>query len=387
MSFPLAVSFLSCGFSRKSAGFHYLSSLQHILREIRNKEATRIRDAANVFARALLLRNRCFLAVSNPMNPGYFAEGSLGLPPVFILIRSKEMAATLREGDALLTTVAGEIPQFAKKQRADVVGLTSPDVMDDYSPEELKNIKTPGKIGDSAGLLIHSHLKSGNMLINLGGWGISAGSDTVTLAIVTALAGETYRRSEGMGRTGNYPPHDALLFLDTLINRLKKIKKRKENLHQSALLAGEKILKGGTLWLFDGKGMLAREIAVVSQKPGFAQVLAPMGITDGTLKEKDALIFASLSSNVPEEIHLLRMARGITNGIVTICPHEESGGYRLYKESPASLDNESPEKEGTVQFDNGGRTYLHTGAVMNCALFGALVGEISDYLDSRGKKR
>lgn len=133
--------------------------------------------------------------------------------------------------------------------------------------------------------------------------------------------------------------------------------------------------------------MFAREIEEGSGTPGFAKIITPMGITDGTLREKDALVFASLTSNAPEEIHLIRMARGITNGIITICPHEESGGYRLYKESPSGLDNESPEKEGIVQFDNGARTYLHTGAVMNCALFWALVGEIYDFLDSQKQKK
>ncbi|MDP2984521.1 MAG: hypothetical protein Q8O92_14475 [Candidatus Latescibacter sp.] len=335
-------AFLSCGFNRKSSGIRYLDSLHHILKEIRSKEESPIRDASDLFAQVLINRNRCFLAVSDPLNPGYYAEGSFGLPPVFVLLRSREMAVTIREGDALLTTVAGEIPELAKKQGATVVGL-------------------PGAAS-------------------------AKNSSPVLLAIVTALAGEIYRRSEGVGRTGNQPPHDAIRFLDTISSRLKNLKKQRENLRQAALLAGEKIQRGGTLWLYDGRGMFAREIEEGSGTPGFAKIITPMGITDGTLREKDALVFASLTSNAPEEIHLIRMARGITNGIVTICPHEESGGYRLYRESPSGLDNMSPEKEGIETFDNGARTFLHTGGVLNLAIFGMLVGEITAFLDSQGKK-
>ncbi|MFA6471431.1 MAG: hypothetical protein WCU00_05235 [Candidatus Latescibacterota bacterium] len=384
-SFSLASLFLSCGFTGKSSGIRYLDSLQHVVTKIRNKEISRIRDAANLFAHALIIRNRCFLAVSDPANPGYFAEGSPGLPPVFVLIRSKEMAGTIREGDALLTTIAGEIPRQAKKNKVSVVGLTSPGVLDDYSPEQQKKHSGLMKFGDSASLLLHTHLShmDNPVRTHSGKSEISAGTGPALLAVITALAGEIYRRSEGIGRTGSYPSHDAILFLDAILHRLKSVIKERENLHKAALLAGEKIHRGGTLWLYDGRGIFARETREDSGSPGFAKLITPVGITDGTLREKDALIFASLTSNAPEEIHLIRMARGITNGIVTICPHKESGGYRLYRESPSGLDNWSPEKEGIVQFDNGARTYLHTGAVINCGLFWALIGEINDFLDSR----
>lgn len=350
-SLSIAAAFLSCGFNRKSSGIRYLDALHHILKEIRSKEESSIRDASNLFAQALINRNRCFLAVSEPLNPGYYAEGSLGLPPVFVLLRSQEMAVTVREGDALLTTVGGEIPELAKKQGATVIGL-------------------PGAA--RTGIVETQRAASLSF------------SGPVLLAVVTALAGEIYRRSEGVGRTGNQPPRDALHFLVTVINRLEYLKKQRENLSQAALLAGEKILHGGNLWLYNRNGAFAREIATGT--PGFARIITPEGITGGALREKDALVFASLTSNAPEEIHLLRIARGITNGIVTICPHEESGGYRLYRESPSGLDNMSPEKEGIETFDNGARTFLHTGGVLNLAIFGMLVGEITAFLDSRGKK-
>jgi hypothetical protein len=85
-----------------------------------------------------------------------------------------------------------------------------------------------------------------------------------------------------------------------------------------------------------------------------------------------------LESNLPEELHLIRMARGITNGIVTICPRGQGGGYRLYLESPSNLDNVSPEKGGIESFDNNDRTFLHTGGILNLALFGILMREIND---------
>jgi hypothetical protein len=343
-SLSLAAS-LSCGFTKKTDGIHYLDSLCHTLKDIRSREETRLRDVSNLFAHTLINRNRCFLAVADPVNPGYYAEEKTSLPPVFILLRSREMAVTIREGDVLLTTVSGEIPELAKKRGATVVEL-------------------PGAISTRT----------------------LSDADPVHLAIITALAGEIYRRSEGVNLTGNQPPHDALHFLDTVEKRMEKIKRQREDIHKAGLLIGGKILHGGDLWLYDRSGAFAREIAAGHIHGGRTRIITPEGITGGLLKEKDALVFMSLESNLPEELHIIRMARGITNGIVTICPHGESGGYRLYRESPSSLDNLSPEKGGIESFDNGARTFLHTGGILNLALFGILIREINAQLDTRVKK-
>jgi hypothetical protein len=251
-SLSLAVS-LSCGFNKKTAGIRYLDSLCHALKEIRNKEETRLRDVSNLFAQTLINRNRCFLAISDPMNPGYYTEEKSSLPPVFILIRSLEMAVTIREGDALLTTNTGDIPGLAKKRGATVVEL----------PGALR-IRTLSDAGP------------------------------VHLAIITALAGEIYRRSEGVNRTGNLPPTDALRFLDTVESRLQKIKKQREDIYKAALLIGEKIHHGGDLWLYDKSGAFAREISAGHIPGTNPRIITPEGITGGHLKDKDALVFMSL---------------------------------------------------------------------------------------------
>jgi len=241
--------------------------------------------------------------------------------------------------------------------------------------------------GDDVRPVMRSLLPYGDGLVNIPevGFGILLGSGPVELALMTALAGEVYRRSERSVRIEHLRPRDAMEYLNTLARRIRMLNEQAEPLRSAAGMIAKKLLNRGTLWVYDRRGGLAREIGRGSGAPAFLRVIGPKQITDGSLRPIDALIFASLESNQPEDLHLIRMARGVTNAIVIVCPCEQGGGYRIYNEAPASLDNKSPEKDGIRKFDNNTRTFLHTGGVLNCALFWALAGEIAGKIIAAGR--
>lgn len=383
---PLVALSPSCSLRTRTPGLEYAHRLHAVLDVIRAKEDASIRDAANLFASAVISRNLCFLAAADPQNPGYLSEDTPGLPRAFVYLRSREMAETLRPGDAVLATAPGELVGIARVHGARLVGMTSPAVSDDYTPEERQKLAAVPVMGETMDLIIRTRLPVWDGLVNIPEYpfGILPGSGVVELAVVTALAGEVYRRSEGTVHREGARARDALEFLGTVMDRLKKLDRQRGALNEAVELVGKKVRNRGTLWVYDRQGALSRELARSAGIPLFARPITKEQITDGTLRAIDGLVFASLESNLPEDLHLIRMARGVTNAIVTICPRVEGGGYRIFNEAPAGLDNESPEKDGVRKFDRESRTYLHTGGILNGALFWMLLGEVTGRLIDAG---
>ncbi|MHB9028570.1 MAG: phosphoheptose isomerase family protein [Candidatus Latescibacterota bacterium] len=385
-SLPLAAALPSCTLGKRSPGMEYARALRTVLERIREKESDSIRDAANLFAHTIIARHLCFLATADPQHTGYLGEDTPGLPRIFVYLRSREMAETIQPGDAALATALGELTGLSRVRGAKLAGITSPAVSDDYSPEECKKLTKAPAMGESADIVIRTRLPLWDGLVTIPEYpfGILPGAGVVELATVTALAGEVYRRTEKTMRVEGVGPRDAMEFLRTVVKRMEKVRQQEENFAKAATLLGKKVRSSGTLWVYDRRGALARELARESGAPVFARPITKEQITDGTLRVIDGLIFASLESNLPEDLHLIRMARGITQAVVTICPRAEGGGYRIYNEAPAGLDNLSPEKEGVRKFDNNARTYLHTGGILNLTLFWMLLGEVIGYLMNGG---
>ena len=384
---PLFGGFLSCTAGKDTPGSRYLLALLRILEKIRKDEWTAIRDAANLFARTILSRNLCFLITSHPSIPGYLNEDTSGLPRIFVYLRSREMAGTIRRGDAVLATAGGEFVRIARANGANIAGVCTPPIPDCCGPDERKQLGAVEGLGATACPLIITGLPVWDGLVNLPEYhfGVLPGSGPVEIAVVTALAGETYRRTERSVRIEHARPRDAVEFIDTVVRRLASVRDRNGVALDAATTAAKKILNRGVLWVYDRRGGLARELDSAAGAPAFLRVISEKGVTDGTLRPIDGLVFASLESNQPEDLHLIRMARGITNAIVTICPREGKGGYRIYNEAPSSVDNLSPEKEGVRTFDNNSRAFLHTGGIMNAAILWMLAGEITGKLIAAGR--
>ncbi len=380
---------LSCSKKRLSSGTLYLNSILDILKKIRSKEPDSIRDASNIFADTIISRNRCFIYTADSPVAAYLSESLTGLPPVFVPLRSEAMAETVRDGDALLTTSTGEIPETAGEKAAHIVGITSPSVFygrGDNNPEKLTDNSPLRNISD---VLIHSYLPERDGLVKLPEYhpsGILPGSVPALLAVITAVAGETYRRSGGIGLTGSSPPEDALSFLDILLERIGRLDDFKEKTSKAGDLAAERIHEHGRLWIYNARGTPGKEIAGSrAGVPLFAQSITRERISGGTLRTGDVLVFSAIRSNDPDDLNVMRMARKITGNIISLCPHEKTGGYRIFKESAASLDNLSYETDGILTFDNGTRRFMTTGAIINSVLLWYLLGETADRLIRAGE--
>lgn len=380
---------LSCSKKRLSSGTLYLNSILDILKKIRSKEPDSIRDASNIFADTIISRNRCFIYTANSPVAAYLSGSLTGLPPVFVPLRSEAMAETVRDGDALLTTSTGEIPETAKKKAVHIVGITSPSVFDGREDKHPEKSADKSQLRNISDVLIHSYLPDRDGLVKLPEYhpsGILPGSVPVLLAVITAVAGETYRRSGGIGLTGSSPPEDALSFLDILLERIGQLDGFQEKINKAGSLAAERIHEHGRLWIYETQGTPGKEITGNrAGVPLFAQSITRERISGGSLRTGDVLIFSALRSNDPDDLNVMRIARKITDNIISICPHEKTGGYRIFKESAVSLDNLSYETDGIRTFDSGTRRFITTGAIINSVLLWMLLGETADRLIRAGE--
>jgi len=374
---PLFPTFMSCGNAPVSTGKAYLESVRNILSTVINKEETSFREAANLCADTIIGRKHCFLFTGFPAQPGYLDESTPGLPGIFINLRSQAMAETLSKGDTVLATDSGKITETARKLGARLLSITP----------------LSGTVGmsDNAGLYIRSHLPHPDGLVThpeypfpiLPGYGL------VRTVLVTALAGEIYRRSGGIGLTGNAAPKNAFGFIEAVIERMQLLDEQFEAVHSAGVLAADKLLSGGRFMVYDSREAMKSEFTGITGIPVFAQTITRKHILDGMLKDGDVLLFGSLSSNDIADHNLIRKIKSAAGdvAVISLCPHDETGGYRLFKESAIALDNLSPEKDGIMALnnDNGAKHFLHTGGIMNIALLWMLIGEVTDILSSRGE--
>ncbi|MCE5250577.1 hypothetical protein LLG96_10210 [bacterium] len=384
---PLYQLSLSCGKPPASSAETYLHALMKIFSVIIRTESGAIRDAANLSADTLIARNRCFLYTGFPAQPGYLNEDMPGLPRIFINLRSLPMAETIRSGDMLLATDTGEFTDIARKNGARIVGITSPPFTDEYKQSLYGSFAVIKHMGDSADMLIRSHLPFRDGLVKRPEYPFSILPATipVRLLLVMALAGETYRRSGGIGLTGNTLPRDAAGFIGTVLGRMNELANQAATIHQAGTMAAEHIAGGGRLWIYDSRDALKTMLPDASGIPLFAHPISRQEIQGGFLKSGDVVLFGSLRSNATGDLNLIRALRSVTNAVITICPRDETGGYRLFKESAHGLDNLSSESTGVMSFDDGRPPFLHTGGIMNCILMWMVIGAITDSLAERGE--
>lgn len=382
--FPLN---LSCDKKQTSPAQAYHKAVQTILTEIVRHESDNLRDTANILADTVIAKKRCFLYSGFPSPAGYYTLNSPGLPPVFINLLSKQMADTIRKGDTLIITESGDIPEFARKQDAHVIGLSSPQFIDEYPSSIHKVYAEKRRLGDAAEVIIKSHVPYWDGLVECPEYPfmILPGSGFVRTVILTALAGEVYYRSGGIGLTGNIPPHVALGYIEAVSERMKQITGQYETLQQSGKTITDTMIKGGRFFVYDSNNALKSELTELSGRPVFARYITREEILDDKLKADDALLFVSLRSNATLDLTLMNKVLSTVKTVISICPHDNTGGYRLFKQASFALDNLSPEKEGVITFDNGSKRYLHTGGPLNILLLWMLIGEITGQMIQHGK--
>jgi len=379
--FSVPSLYLSCSKKPGSLCLLYLEAVVENIKKIRTQEMQHILDGANMIARSIISRNRCFLFIGNSDSANYMGKNSPGLPNIFIPLRSKTMAETVRKGDTLLTTSTGEIPETAKKCGAFIVGITSPTVIDEYEPALQTYFASKQQLGELADVLIHSHLPVWDGIIKLGEYpfGILPGSGIMLPVVINAVAGESYRRSGGIGRIDNSPPEDAHAFIEIVLERTEQLKNQRNAVRDAGIMAAEKIANGRKMWVYDKDTILNHQISTGAGVPVFVNTISGKGITDGTLKSGDCLILSSSVSIKSDEFELISEAHKITDIVVMLSPRGEVGENPIYRKT-ILFDNFSPEDDGVLTFDSGARKYFHTGGIINSILLWMLIGEATDYL-------
>jgi len=373
---PLFFSHLSCG-SPARRTLSYREAITTILTRLRDREASSVRDAADVIADTLIARGRCFIRTGNPVTETLSCEPKPVLGRQFVPLRSMDVARTVRSGDALLTALRDDIVEQAGSRGAHIIGIESPARETALFPPEKTSSPT----------VIRSHIPSTGGIVRRPGYasGILPGSGPVLAALVTALAGEIYYRSGGIGRTGDSPPSVFTSYLDALIGRTGRLAGQQQAIEAAGALSAEAVMAGGRLFVHDARGILAQELLQGGGVPSFVSALPESFPRDGGINRGDAVVFASLTSNARSDMMLLRSIRESTDTVVTLCPRDGEGGYRLFNDAAVPLDNLSPEKGGVHAFDNGARRLMHTGGVLNAVLMWSVVEKTVDALVRAGQ--
>lgn len=355
--------FLSCAGSGPGFGDRYIDGLVGGLDHIRRNAADVIRDAANRCARSILSRNHCFGAMGHPLLGRYFDTAAAGLPPVFIPLRSPAMAGTIRDGDTVLYTAGEDIADRLKQQGISTIILG---FAEDH--------------GEPAGglsiILTNCDVTTGE-----GSNGCVFPASGIMLAtVVSMLAGEAYYRCGGIGRTGTEPPATGLSYLEAIRSRLASYR-HKGAIDPAAALIARCVAGGGVLYVLDGTGLLGRELAR-PDAPAFARPATPQDL--GSVRREDAVLIVAPRSNAQADLLAARTAAAATDTVITICPIDDEGGYRLFKNAASALDNRCPEREGLLAFDGGRRQFLRPGPTVNTALAWLTIAATADRLIADG---
>lgn len=340
-----------------------------------------ILEGANLIASSIISRNRFFLFNGVSENINYISQDYPGLPKIFVQLRSKAMAETVRKGDTLLSTSPGEIPEIAKKYGAFIIGITSPIVIDEYDPGTQILFASKQELRKLADVLIYSHLPVWDGLIKIGEYpfGILPGSGIILPLITSAVTGESYRRSGGIGLTDNSPPVDAYSFIDIVIKRTEQLKNHTAPIRDAGMQSAEKILNGAKIWVYDKYNIINQQISTGAGVPVLLNTISRKGITDGTLKSGDCLVLSIPFSIKSDEFEIITEVQKITDMVVILSPNSEVRVNPLFNKM-IWFDNFSPENDGVLTFDGGLRNYLYTGDIINSIIFWMLIGEITNYL-------
>jgi hypothetical protein len=352
----IAVGYLPwSGCSRQSpdethSGF--AAHLTSIFTAIGSGNGTDLRDASDHCARAIISRNRCFIVTDHPVLAAVLAGEAASLPPVFLHLRSAAMTATVRDGDTVIATGPSPTLDAALDNGAALIAIP-------VSAE-------PGMPG-SAEITIDAHIPA-TIPNSPDSRDPSMFSGCILTALTGALAAESYHRSGGVGRTGDTPAIYAEFWLDTLRARIDQLSGQHDRIAEAGALIGDCARNGGTLRVYDPTAILHHESAASGHAPTYLAPLTRQELADGIVSSDDVVIIASPRSNEPDDIAVAREAAKAARAVISICPYDGDGGYRLFKEAAVGLDNLSPEREGISGFDHDRRRFLTTWSIMNTAL-------------------
>jgi len=375
--FPLLS--LSCADNRQSGSADYSSMLASLIGDIADSEQYSIRDSANMFADTIIARKRCFFFSSHPALTAFFDDTENGLPPLFILLRSTAMAEAVGNGDTLLTTDTGAIPELCHRNGAQIAGISSALSADGSSDPEREGLAHKNNFTEICDTLIQSHLPVTDSLLHSDDYphSIFSAFTPVVLAIIAAVSGEAYARSGGIGLSDSSAPSVALSYLEIVRSRVEALSASKTKLANAAALATQSRTEGKRVIVSSQNAFTGADLRSSFGMQRILEYLTPQVIRSGSLSPGDCLIYCASSSNDPGDMIVIGAAKKWTDRIITISPQHSSGGYRLDKEASVALGNQSPETDGIITFDSGTKHFLRTHHIINAVILRALVSSVT----------
>lgn len=338
-----ALTLHSCG-STKKQGRTYADSLVSSCDRIIADGMNSIRDAADKCAETILTRGTCFIA------PYSFHHGTVpdipDLPPLFKIIRSKIMTDAVEAHDIIISAgLQEEITRISERS----VPVIVVEALEGDSTRSLK----------------------GRAMVSVTGSMPSDGTVSspfpLTDVLIGSIAGEAYTRSGGIGLIGHGTPETANQYLEVVRNRIMTMNSQSESIHEAATILTGSLRNGGTVHVVDITGLFHRDLTFSAVLPPSIVALPKENIPETHIDSNDCVLYLSMTSG--SRVDLTTITRLTANGapLIALCPHDEDGGFRVYKKAAVSIDNSSPEKTGIIPFDEGRHHFLHTGHIINAA--------------------
>ncbi len=341
--------FAACGKREMPHDTGILDNCVKALRDVVTDESDSIRDAANLFADTVIARKRCFFYDAQSQYSAFITDPTALLPPLFIPLRSKEMAETLSPEDTLMCLTMDSVSRHAIENGIKTVWI--------------------GEASDNNGsaVAIPPHIQ---------GHDTFSFEPPVLLSIISAIAAECYHRSGGIGLTDLSKPSLAMQVLNTVADSIEQIIESGDSLNSAAALISECIDMGGHVYA-TGNGSFIESALQTATLPDFLEYRPQSSIGTDNITPGDCVIYSSASSNAAADMLTVSKIKKWTSHLISISPHESDSGFRLHKNAEIAIDNHSRDRDGLIGFDNGQSRYISTSLILNAALILTLAEKAS----------
>ena len=350
----------SCGPARNQHRT-YADSLASICNQVITDTPDTIIKAANECANTILTRGTCFIAPCT-LHGGTVPDIPY-LPAIFTIIRSAGMAGATDVTDIIVSAGLPEEVVRAHNRGVPVIAIKTPE---------------DGNSSPEAGA---TAVITGDMPTD----GTVSSPFPLTDTLIGAITGEAYVRSGGIGLTNSATPAIAYRYIELVQERTLSLDSRSDAVQAAATIMADTLRNGGTAHIVDTCGLFHRDLASSIVLPPGIAALPVEAIPAARITPNDCIMYLSMTSGSRRDLSMVGRLTSAGAPLIAICPHDEGGGFRVYKKAAVSIDNSSPEKEGIISFDGGRNHFLHTGHIVNAAAAWNIIGETIRSLSETGR--
>lgn len=175
-------------------------------------------------------------------------------------------------------------------------------------------------------------------------------------------------------------------YLEEVIRRFDMIPSGKEHFRAAAALVVERVLDGGTVWVYDREEALMWDADV--RASGLFLTSNLYG-SDRHLVSGDILVMAAVEPDTPEDISIAEKVKGEGGKVIVIAASSVTGRpvreKMLRDSADIFLDNHSPEVSGVLRTGGMESPFCPVSGVMNDIIFWGLCAAVIDEFFRRGK--